>query len=177
MALVSTGELATNRGSNSVALTLFAPSGSAVGILTSNSLGQFTLPETGTYVIRVNASNLSTTGSYNLDCECIFLNYSPLTISHTCFSLSSGTIEAAAEVGLYRFSGPALQSLSLVLALPSFPTRRSSDLSVALTLFAPSGSAVGILTSNSLGQFTLPETGTYVIRVNASNLSTTGSYN
>ena len=50
---------------------MFAPSGAAVGSLRSNSQATFTLPEAGTYVIRVSATNLATTGSYNLNFECM----------------------------------------------------------------------------------------------------------
>ncbi len=71
MALASTGGFAGTPSSTSAELTLFAPSGSAVGaVVRSNSQATFTLPETGSYAIRVSARNLATTGSYNVGLHC-----------------------------------------------------------------------------------------------------------
>jgi hypothetical protein len=41
-----------------------------VRTIRSNSTTSFTLPETGTYVVRVSARNLATTGSYTVTRGC-----------------------------------------------------------------------------------------------------------
>src|SRR5206468_2391615 len=126
---------------------------------------------------RVNATNLAAAGSYNLNIECLLptpIGVVPLA----CGTRSPGQIEAAGDVDLFSFTGPAGGIVSLALASTGgFSANPNNSSSVMLTLFAPSGAAVGVLRSNSQGNFTLPEAGTYVIRVNATNLATTGSYN
>jgi hypothetical protein len=176
LALASTGGFASNRGTFSVELTLFAPTGAIIGRLRSNSQANFTLPEAGTYVIRVRASNLATTGSYNVNLECVFPTLSPPAIPSSCGALTSGTISAPGQVDLYSFPGQGGQTISLALASSGGFASNRGTFSVELTLFAPSGAAVASLRSNSQGNFTLPAPGTYVISVNATNLATTGSY-
>ncbi len=173
LALASTGGFDTIR---SAALTLFSPSGSAVGAtLLSNGQATFTLPEDGGYVVRVNAQNLSQAGTYNVSLHCLFPTPSPNAVMLACGTVASGTINVAGEVDLYTFSGQSGDIINLALASTGgFDTIRSA----ALTLFAPSGSGVGgTLLSNGQATFTLPQTGTYIIRVSAQNLSQTGSYN
>jgi hypothetical protein len=162
-------------------LTLFSPSGAAVGsTLHSNSQADFALSETGTYVIRVNASDLGTKGSYNLGLECLFPAQSPDTVTLVCGSLNSKVVDAAAQVDLYRFEGGMGQTVTLTLASTGgFSANPNTGFgpNAMLTLFSPSGAAVGsTLHSNSQRDFALSETGIYVIRVNASDFSTKGSY-
>lgn len=71
-------------------------------------------------------------------------------------------------------TGLAGQTVTLTLAGTGGFTSGSSIASVVLTLFSPSGASVGgTLRSNGQGNFVLPETGTYVVRVNAINFATT----
>ena len=156
---------------------MFAPSGAAVAQLRSNSQANFTLPEAGTYVIRVSAANLATTGSYNLNFECI-VPPSPDAVPLSCGTLGSGQIGARGQVDLFTLSGLPGQIIALALASTGgFSANPTASTSVELWMFAPSGAAVAQLRSNSQANFTLPEAGTYVIRVSATNLATTGSYN
>jgi len=177
LALASTGGFATNPGSSgSVELMVFAPSGALIGHLRSNSQGNVTLPVTGSYAIRVNATNLATTGSYNLNLECLLptpIDAVPLT----CGALSAGRIEAPGDVDLFSFTGQAGQIVSLALASTGgFATNPGSSGSAELMVFASSGALIGHLRSNSRANITLPVTGPYAIRVNATNLATTGSF-
>ena len=95
----------------------------------------------------------------------------------TCGTLASGQIGARAQVDLFTLSGETGQIISLALASTGgFSATPSASTSVELTLFAPSGTAVNGLRSNSRANVTLPETGIYVMRVNATNLATLGSY-
>jgi len=178
LAIASTGGLSSNpTASNSAALTLFAPSGTALGTIRSNSLANFTLPATGTYVVRVSATNLAQPGSYNVSLSCLLPVPSPAPPLQ-CGAVQPGTLAAAAEVDLYSFSGQAGRIVSLAIAstggLSSNPTASNS---AALTLFAPSGATLGTIRSNSLANFALPATGTYVVRVSATNAAAVGSYN
>jgi hypothetical protein len=50
--------------------TVFAPSGAQVAAFNANSQNTLTLPESGTYVVRINANTLVHTGSYTLGMEC-----------------------------------------------------------------------------------------------------------
>jgi hypothetical protein len=50
---------------------VFAPSGAQVGIFNANSQNALTLPESGTYIVRVNSSSLVGTGSYSVGLQCL----------------------------------------------------------------------------------------------------------
>jgi hypothetical protein len=176
LTLASTAGFATNTGSLSATLTVFAPSGAVVGSLRTNSQARFVLPETGAYVVRVHATNLATLGSYNLNLECLSPTLSPDTKVLACGTSAAASIAASAEVDLYRFDGIAGHSISLTLvSTGGFATNTGLN-SVALTLLFPSGVAVAALRSNSSGSFVLPQTGPYVVAVNATTLARTGSY-
>jgi hypothetical protein len=177
LALASTGGFATNTGSLSATMTVVAPSGAVVGTLRSNSLNNFRLPESGTYVVRVRATNNSAVGSYNLNFECLYPEQSPDAVALGCGALAFGTLEARAEVDLYSFTGSSGQLIALTLASTGGFATNTGSLSVTATLFAPSGALVGSVRSNSQANFVLPATGTYVVRAHATNLATTGSYN
>ncbi len=178
LALASGGGFSTNpAASNSAALTLFAPSGTTVGTIRSNSQTTFALTEAGTYAIRVNATNLGTTGSYRVSLHCLFPTPSPGAVALTCGAMAAGTLSAPGTVDLLTFSAAAGQTINLALASGGgFSTNPAAGNSAALTLFAPSGTTVGTIRSNSQTTFALTEAGTYAIRVNATNLGTTGSY-
>jgi len=178
LAVASAGGFTTGQSvSSSALLTLLAPDGAVVGRLRSNSQGNFTLPATGTYMVRVNASNLRNTGSYNVSLHCLFPS-TPGTPVLQCGALQAGTITAPGKVDLYAFAGQAGQIISLALASTGgFSTGQNISSSALLTLFAPGGVSLGSLRSNSQVNFTLAATGTYVLRVSASNLGNTGSYN
>jgi hypothetical protein len=177
LALANTGGFSSNpTTSNSVELTVFAPSGTSAGTIRSNSQANFTLSQSGTYVVRVSATNLSTVGSYDLDFECLI----PPSVAAvlTCGTLASGQIAAPAQVDLFTLSGQAGQLVSLALASTGgFSANPTTSNSVELTVFAPSGASAGTIRSNSQANFTLSQSGTYVVRVSATNLSAVGAYN
>ncbi len=82
-----------------------------------------------------------------------------------CADRLAGSITAAGERDLITFAGTIDQQLSLVLTEGG--NFSSTTVEPRLTVFSP---------SNTRHDFTLPEDGTYVIRVDAQNLVTTGSY-
>jgi hypothetical protein len=178
LALASTGGFSANPGTTGGAtLTLVGPSGTAVGTLRSNSVNNFALRDAGTYVLRVNATNLATTGSYNVSLNCLLPVPTPAPILQ-CGALQAGTLTAPGEVDLYAFSGLAGQIVTLALASTGgFSANPGTTGGATLTLFGPSGTEVRApLRSTSQRNYTLPAIATYVIRVNATNLTTTGSY-
>jgi hypothetical protein len=71
LALASTGGFSSGGGSTSVQLTVFSPSGTAVGTLRSNSQVSLVLAEAGSYVVRISATNLAATGSYTIRLACV----------------------------------------------------------------------------------------------------------
>ena len=179
MALASTGGFSPTPGSSaSLELTLYGPTGTALAMLRSNSQSNVLLPDTGTYVLRVSARNLGTTGSYNVNVECLIPAPSPPAVLLGCGALQSGTIDAAGQVDIYTFEGQAGRTISVALASTGgFSPTPGSSASLELTLFSPAGTALAVLRSNSQSNVLLPDSGTYVLRVNARNLGTTGSYN
>ena len=67
IALVETTDWGGYGGENDARGVLYAPSGAAVGsYFDSNVQPEFTLAETGTYVIRVYANTLVSTGGYDI---------------------------------------------------------------------------------------------------------------
>ncbi len=156
-------------------VTLFSPTGAQLDSFDANVQKTYTLPESGTYLIRVNANNLFHTGSYNLGLECR-RPLGPVDGTLSCGSLLSGTIEAPGEVDLITFSGQTGDVVDLTLVLTAgFDSFRS--VLPRVTLFSPTGAQLDSFDANVQKTYTLPESGTYLIRVNANNLVATGSYN
>ena len=101
-------------------------------------------------MLLVRAKNLVTTGSYNMNTECLFPTQSPDTVVMTYGMLAHGKIGAPAQVDLYAFNGAAGDLISLALASAGgFSTNPASGASVQLTLYAASGSVIGTVRSNS----------------------------
>src|SRR6185295_9003068 len=84
-----------------------------------------------------------------------------------CGALVSGVIGAAGEVDTYAFAGQAGQIIAVALASTGGFSANPSLSSAALGVIAPSGIVVAGVRSNGQTAFTLPETGTYTIRVSA----------
>jgi hypothetical protein len=109
--------------------------------------------------------------------ECLIPAPSPPAVPLACGAPRSGTIGAAGQIDVYTFEGQAGGIVSVALtSTGGFSGSPGSSLSVELTLFTPAGVALGLLRSNSQGNFQLPDTGTFILRVSARNLATTGSY-
>ena len=154
---------------------LFSPTGVQLGLFDADSEQVFTLPESGTYVIEVKANNLVSTGSYNLNLECLVLP-SPDAVALSCGDLVSGSIDAPAEVDIFHFSAEAGDVVPITVADTGgeFVTTGAD---ARVFLFSPTGVQLGLFDANSTQVFTLPESGTHVIEVKANNLVSTGSYN
>ena len=91
-----------------------------------------------------------------------------------CGDLVCGTIGTAGQVDLFTFSGTMGATVDLTLSdTGGFAFR----VEAAATVFAPSGANVVAFNANSLNPLTLPETGTYVVRINANDLVGTGTFN
>lgn len=94
-----------------------------------------------------------------------------------CGDLVSDAIDVEGEVDLFTFTGQMGEVVTIALAETSdWGGNGFND--ARATLFSPTGAQVGVqFDSNSQQEFTLPESGSYTIRVNANNLVSTGSYN
>ena len=125
-------------------------------------------------MVRVNANNLVSKGTYNLGLECR-QPISAVDDSLTCGGLLSGAIDAAGEVDLITFTGQSGDVVDLTLVrtggFDSFYGRVPRA-----TVFTPTGAVLAAFNANSQKELTLPESGTYVVRVNANTLVHTGTY-
>src|SRR5262245_1430258 len=152
--------------------TVLSPAAVTLATFNANSQQQIMLPETGVYVIQVRASNLVSTGSYSIGLECL-LPTSPVDATLACGGLlPSRPINAPAQVDQITFSGQANERKTLTLTAAGFPT----FVTATATVYSPTAVVVVTFNANSQQQLTLPENGTYVIQVFASNLVSTGSY-
>lgn len=153
-------------------VSVITPSGTVLVTFDSNAQRTLTLPASGTYLLQVNASNLFTAGSYNLGLESL-APLGPVDGTLAVGGLISATIASPAEVDVYTFDGQAGASTLLTLA----QTSGFNNLVHARgTVLSPSGTSLVVFDSNGQRTVTLPETGTYTIYINASNLFTAGSY-
>src|SRR5690606_4936578 len=90
--------------------------------------------------------------------------------------LFARTIEAPGEVDQYTFTGEAGGIVTLTLVQTGgFPVG-SSVTNARATLFSPAGTPIITFDSNGQQDIVLPETGTYIIQVQAESLFHTGSY-
>ena len=86
--------------------------------------------------------------------------------------LSNRPISAPAQVDQITFSGQVNQRVTLTLTGAGFPFGATAT----ATVFSPMGAVIATFNANGQQQLTLPESGTYIIQVRASNLASTGSY-
>ncbi len=113
------------------------------------------------------------TGDYNLGLERL-LPASPDTIPVAIGDIVQDSIEAAGATDLITFAGATDQVVLLALVETGGFTGSPAP---QATLFAPSGAQVAIpIEANTQQQFTLPETGTYVVRVRDNGLAAAGTY-
>ena len=153
---------------------LYTPTGAELLVFDGNSRNLLTLPETGTYVLQVRATNLVSSGSYNLGLESL-LPTDPVDATLAYGDVVGRDITEPAQIDQLTFSGDAGGEITLTLAVTSsfgaFESARAH-------LFTPSGDELLVFDGNSSTPPTeLPETGTYVLQVHATNLVSSGSYN
>jgi hypothetical protein len=152
--------------------TVFAPSGTELVYFDANSARGLALEESGTYVVRVWANDLVSTGSHRLGIECI-RPASPVEANLSCGSLVSTSIQEPGETDLFTFQGNAGTTVSVTLV----QTEGWSGGRVRATVFSPSGTELVYFDANSSRTLALEESGTYVIRIWANDLVTVGSHN
>ena len=167
-------EIAGFPGSQSPVATVFSPTGVEVARFGS-SQREITLPESGTYVIKVSANIFTSliTGSYVLSLDCI-VPANPAAVALSCGSQAEGTISKENLTDEYTFTGQAGQIVAITLVeIAGFPGSQSP----VATVFSPTGVEVARFGS-SQREITLPESGTYVIKVSANIFTSliTGSY-
>lgn len=91
-----------------------------------------------------------------------------------CGTLLLEIINTAAEVDFFNFSGTAGDVIELTLTEGTGFTNTITR--PKATVFSSAGAVVTSFFGTSQNQITLPETGTYLIRLNAEDLSITGAY-
>lgn len=170
LTLVQTGGFALGVGARATVLT---PGGAQFDAFNSNGQRNLTLPESGTFIVYVNATNLFHAGTYNLGFE--RLNpLGPVAGNLNPGDLLSGGLTASAQVDVYTFSG---QSGSQVLLTLVQTSGFALGVGARATVIAPSGVQVDAFNSNAQRTLTLGESGTYIVHVNATNLFHAGTYN
>ena len=128
----------------------------------------------GTYTIRVNANNLLSVGTYNLGLEAILPVPSPDAVPIACGETASDAIDAPADVDLFTFAG--LGGDNVTFGLTETSNWGSSFNDARATIFSPAGVQLGLFDSNGQLPVVLPVDGAYLLRVNANNLLSAGSY-
>jgi hypothetical protein len=175
--LLTAGETGGFSGSVSASVQLLSPSLSQVIAFNTNGQQQVALPEEGTYRIRVNAADLTSTGSYNLGLECI-APLGPVEAALVPGDLVSEALNDAAEVDVYSFAG---QTGDEVLLTVGETGGFSGSSNAYVRLLSPTLVEVTTLTTSGQAQVTLPESGTYVITVTGNGGGVTayptGTYN
>jgi len=156
-------------------LELYSPSGNLLNPPRGNNANsefRFTLSESGTYVVRINSYNYVATGSYSLG----FQKLLPAgTVNLTPGSLTTASISSAAEQQVYYFSGSNGDWINFTLAQTAGFTGTAAN----LELFSPTGNLLNPARGNNANsefRFQLTENGIYVVRMNAYNYISTGTY-
>ena len=162
-------------GTDASYATVFSPTGAEVVGFYANRQQAITLPEDGTYLVRVQHANLFRTGTYNLGFQCLQPT-APPPIAMTCGDLlTTESIDAAGEVDFMSFSGTTGDEVAVTLVQKT-GFGGGTDASYA-TVFSPTGAEVVGFYANRQQAITLPEDGTYLVRVQHANLFRTGTYN
>ncbi len=152
--------------------TLLAPSTSVVGAWLANSQPEFTLTETGTYTVQVDAEDGLRIGDYSIGLEGVL----PACADATALTLGdrvTDAIDAPADVDEYTFSASAGDIVSIGLAQI---TGFDAGIQARAVLFDPNGTEIQNWLANAQPEYTLPSTGTYLIQVQAENVHRAGTY-
>lgn len=158
----------TVSGSSSFSFSVLAPDGSVIAGPSNTSLSTFTVPQTGTYTIRVG-STFTASGSFQFT-----LNHVPVSppVPIMVNQVVSGTISVAGQQPRYTLSGTLGERLFLDF-------QNNSGFALGITLLRPDGSVLLPNSSVSHDTFVLDATGTFTFLVGAGPFapsSSTGPY-
>ena len=151
---------------NSARFRLFSPSGVDLGAFQAGPTHALSQSETGTYVVRVHATNLVDDGTFSFDRVC--QGPAPAPVHLGCGALANRSITIGGQADDFSFYGSNGDMIDLTLT--------SSGFTALGRLFSPSGVELAVFNANTLNEFLLAETGLYTVRVTANNLVSTGSY-
>lgn len=149
------------------AITLIGPDGSPVAKAEAQfrqivQLGDYQLPETGTYTILVTAADENAGGRYILDLQQT-LSSPPITSQTAYDRLERGVLDAESFVHQWSFAGQAGDVVHIVMEATS------GDLDPAFRLYDPNGAFVAAGDDNkgldSEARVTLPADGAYILEV------------
>ena len=155
---------ATQAVAGGINVALNSPSGTnLVNQDAGNQIDFITLPESGTYVLSIYASN-GATGGYGFALYQPALPITPLTLG----SPVTGTLANPGDQGEYTFTGTAGERLF-------YHATQAVAGGINVALNSPSGTnLVNQDAGNQIDFITLPESGTYVLSIYASNGATGG---
>ena len=137
----------------------------------ANGQNQYTLTESGEFLIQLQAANLVSTGTYSLGMECI-VPLNPIQSELSCGDQFISSISLPGEVDQVRFAGSQNDIVTLTLV----QTAGFSSTRARVRVLTPTIQDLVAFNANGQQQRTLPENGDYVIQIQAANLVSTGDY-
>jgi len=158
-------------GGTWVKATLFSPTGVDLGTHNANNIAAYTLPDTGTYAVRVLNHHLVYTGNYSIGLECV-VPLGPVEAHLVPGDLVSDSIAKSGEVDYFTFDGDVGDQVQLALTQTGFVGGTWAH----AVVYAPSGATVDSFNANTIRPITLPEGGTYAVRVSNYHYYYTGDY-
>ncbi len=176
--LFSIGEGGSFVGQAATSLAiLLNPAGDEIGRLDGTSQRQLDLvmPGNGPFTIRIQATNAIASGLYWFGLERI-VPIGPVDGGLEAGDTVSGSIATRAEVDLYTFTGAAGQQWTFALSEGGgFVGHAPTSLAIVMS---PAGDEIGRLDGTHRRQLTvtLPSAGRFIVRIQATDAISTGSY-
>jgi hypothetical protein len=184
LSLVQTSGFTTSGFTPNPRATLVTPSGAALSVVTASdaagSSAAIDLPETGTYLLRVQSANLTGIGTYNVG---IAELQPPNPIGQlACGGVLTGRIAALGQIDGHTFTATAGSQVLLSLAEATSFGNAGFTPQARMSLYSPSGVTLATATTGGTNSgasvtATLPENGTYLVSVWSANFLGAGTYN
>ena len=152
--------------------TVYSPTQVQVVQFDANRTEQLTLTESGAYTVVVTASNLFSTGTYNLGLE--GLNpVTPTAVPLSLGDLVAGSLDSSGSVDMYTYQA---QAGDIILSALTATSGFAAFVTPSVTIYSPTLTQISSYNANAQRQDTLPVAGRYILAVRASNLFNSGTY-
>lgn len=163
----------TNNPYMELLLEVYAPSGTKVINKSTggNIFEELVLPESGCYTISIRESGADETGGYMLEVE---KRLPPLSPEKTAFGVNvNDAVSQITDTDFFTIDGQAGSLVSFGLSETDNPY-----IELHLTVYDSAGNSLidKVTGGNIVEEFTLPETGSYLLSVKESGLNETGGY-
>src|SRR5262249_16611626 len=138
---------------------VYTPSGTDLAGFWPGDNVPLTLPETGTYTLKIRDDNFTETGNYTIGLEWI-APISPGSHPLVLGGIASGLIDARTEKDQWTFQGSPGQVIELI----STSTPAQSGFTAYMDVYGPSGTDVAGFWPGDNVTLTLEESGTYMLQ-------------